>query len=72
MTDTQMCWYRSDKIKQFPTTWDNFDQMLKEYTGGGKYAMGFWRGSTGHRTLPQPLLVDPGHHSDGPGLEPED
>ncbi len=40
MTDTQMCWYRSDKIKTFPSTWDDFEQMLKEYTGGGKYALG--------------------------------
>jgi ABC-type glycerol-3-phosphate transport system substrate-binding protein len=35
-----MCWYRSDKIKTFPTTWDEFEQMLKDNTGGGKYALG--------------------------------
>jgi multiple sugar transport system substrate-binding protein len=40
MTDTQLCWYRSDKIKTFPTTWQGFEQMLKEFTGGGRYALG--------------------------------
>lgn len=40
MTDTQLCWYRTDKIKTFPTTWDEFDRMLKESTGGGKYGLG--------------------------------
>jgi multiple sugar transport system substrate-binding protein len=40
MTDTQLCWYRSDMIDTFPTTWDEFEQMLKELTGGGQYALG--------------------------------
>lgn len=35
------CWvfYRTDLIKDFPTTWDGYEQMLKEHTGGGKYGL---------------------------------
>jgi ABC-type glycerol-3-phosphate transport system substrate-binding protein len=40
MTDTQLCWYRSDMIENFPTTWDEYEQMLKEFTGGDQYGLG--------------------------------
>lgn len=35
------CWvfYRTDLIKEFPTTWDDYYKLLKEQTGNGKYGM---------------------------------
>lgn len=35
------CWvfYRTDLIKEFPTTWADYEAMLKEHTGGGKYGL---------------------------------
>lgn len=31
--------YRTDLIKEFPTTWADYEKMLKENTGGGKYGL---------------------------------
>ena len=37
------CWvfYRTDLIKEFPTTWDGYYKMLAEQTTGGKYGVAF-------------------------------
>ncbi len=35
------CWvfYRTDLIKEFPTTWADYETLLKEQTAGGKYGL---------------------------------
>lgn len=37
------CWvfYRTDLIKEFPTTWDAYYKLLAEQTTGGKYGVAF-------------------------------
>jgi multiple sugar transport system substrate-binding protein len=37
------CWvfYRTDLIDEFPTTWTDYEALLKEQTGGGKYGVSF-------------------------------
>jgi ABC-type glycerol-3-phosphate transport system substrate-binding protein len=32
--------YRTDLIEEFPSTWDDYDRMLAEHTGGGMYGLG--------------------------------
>jgi ABC-type glycerol-3-phosphate transport system substrate-binding protein len=34
-----LIFYRKDLIKEFPTTWDEYERMLAEYTGGGMYGL---------------------------------
>lgn len=35
------CWvfYNTDMVKEFPTTWADYEVLLKENTGGGKYGL---------------------------------
>ncbi len=33
--------YRTDLIKEFPTTWADYETLLKEQTSGGKYGLAF-------------------------------
>jgi len=36
-----MVFYRNDWIDTFPTTWEEFDRVLAENTGGERYGLGF-------------------------------
>lgn len=37
--DTQLVWYRSDEVDEFPSDWEGFESLLSEFTGGGRYAL---------------------------------
>ena len=36
---TSPLWYRTDIVKEFPTTWKGYEELLAANTGGGKYAL---------------------------------
>lgn len=37
--DTQLAWYRTDEVDEFPDNWAAFESLLREFTGGGRYAL---------------------------------